>query len=360
MNNKHKRLWKAREFTRRDENSLPNLFISVSGYFDEKYWKWLYKNNPSGHGHIWLAERIDNKAIVGQYAIIPTTLIIQGKRILGSQSLGTMTHPAYQKQGIFKNLATKLLDDSVMKGVDLVYGFPNKNSSHGFLKYLDFFVLFKPKLFCRPLDFEALLKLKLKNKYLSILLGFVLKLVYKIIFYRNFITRETAIEIKQTKSFPPEIDNICSEYNKTFKNMVARSRRYLNWRYHDRPDQSYKIYLAYKNNELLGYCVYGHTEREGINIGLIMDLFVYPVNSSTLNILTCHVINEMEIGGEALASCLLQPKSPMLKSLKKCGLIFPLNRFPPFILRLTSDNLRLSDINNLEDWHISFGDADFV
>ena len=142
--------------------------------------------------------------------------------------------------------------------------------------------------------------------------------------------------------------------------MVARSVQYLNWRYCDRPDRSYKIYLAYKNDKQLGYCVCGHTERDRIKIGLIMDIFVAPEDQLTLNALTCHILNEMEREGEALASCLLQPKSPFLKVLKNNGFVFPLTRFPPFILKLNSENVKLTEINKINDWHITFGDADFV
>jgi hypothetical protein len=360
MNDQLKKTWRIRSFKAGDEESIQNLYEAVSGYFDKEYWNWLFKDNPSGPGHIWLAQVINTNDLVGQYAVIPTDLIIQGKKILGSQSLGTMTHPSYQKQGIFINLAQKLFEDSVGKGIDLIYGFPNKNSFHGFLKYLDFFVLYKPKLFSRPLDFGTLLKVKLKNKYISTLVGLVLKSIYNIVFPQFSQNVDTDIEIKQTSRFPDDIDKVCNAYNKTFRNMVARSVRYLNWRYNDRPDKSYKIYIAYKDGEPLGYCVYGHTERDGIKIGLIMDIYAVHKNDVVLKVLACHVLNEMDKEGKALASCLLQPNSPILKVLKKCGFVFPLTRFGPYILRLNSDNLKLAAINKLDDWHITFGDADFI
>ncbi len=359
MDKQTKQIWKARRFKSSDEASLPLLYKAVSGYFNKRYWEWLFKENPSGQGHIWLAEGKENNDIAGQYAIIPTELIIQGKKVLGSQSLATMTHPSYRKQGIFTNLAKELFDDSKGRGVDLVYGFPNKNSSHGFLKYLDFFILYKPKLFSRPLNFGTLLNTKLKIRPISNAVGLVLKLIYNVVFHR-YSPDDTGIQIKRVKSFPDDIEKVCHTYNNTFKNMVARSVRYLNWRYCDRPEKSYKIYLAYKNGEPLGYCVYGHTERDRIKIGLIMDIFADIEDESTLKALTCHVLNEMEKDGEDLASCLLQPNSQVLKPLKKCGFVFPLTRFPPFILRLNSDNLKLTEINKLDDWHITFGDADFV
>jgi GNAT superfamily N-acetyltransferase len=352
--------WKSRRFVADDVQSLPRLYEAVSGYFDIAYWQWLFKENPSGHGHIWLAEGTKNKDIAGQYAITPTDFIIQGKKILGSQSLATMTHPDYRRQGIFTKLANKLYEDSKNRGVDLVYGFPNKNSSHGFLKYLDFFTLYQPKLFTRPMKFGPLLHSKLNNIAISKAAGSVLNLIYNLIFRRRLPKHCADIQIKRVERFPEDVDRICRVYNRTFKNMAARSVQYLNWRFCDRPDRSYQIFLAYRSNEICGYCVIGHTERDQIKIGLIMDIFTDPGDVSTLKLLIYHLLNEMENAGEALASCLLQPSSPILKTLKKFGFVFPLTRFPPFILRVNSDNIKLSDINKLDDWHITFGDADFV
>lgn len=360
MNERLKPSWKSRRFEADDVESLPNLYEAVNGHFDKKYWQWLFKENPSGQGHIWLAEGIANKDIAGQYAITPTDLIIQGKKILGSQSLATMTHPDYRRQGIFTHLANKLFEDSKNRGVDLVYGFPNKNSSHGFLKYLDFFILYQPKLFTRPIEFWPLLHLKSNNIVICKVVGSVLKLIYNFVFRRHLPKHCTEIQIKRVERFPEDAARICSVYNGTFKNMVARSVQYLNWRFCDRPDRIYKIFLAYRNEELCGYCVVGHTERDQINIGLIMDIFADPKDAPTIKALIYHLLNGMEKDGEALASCLLQPSSPILQTLKKCGFVFPLTRFPPFILRVNSDNIKLSDINKLDDWHITFGDADFV
>ena len=352
--------WRIRRLSPPDEAALPHLYSAVIGCFDLKHWRWLFRENPSGHGTIWIAETIGKKEIVGQYAVVPTQLIVQGESIPGAQALRLMTHPAYRKQGIFKNLARSVFDDCAEKGIDLVYGFPNPNSTHGHFKYLEFFMLCQPTLYSRPLDFAALLKVKLKKGYLSNLLGLVLNAIYKPLFIWRAAKANPDIEVMCVERFPGEIEKLCRNYNKAFKNMVARSVRYLNWRYSERPDRSYRIYIASKNGEPLGYCVYGHAEREGIKIGLIMDLYADGHDSATLTTLVNHMLHDMEKEKDALAACLLQPKSPMLGTLRKCGFVFPLRRFPPLILRLNTGRLKRCEIDNLDDWHITFGDADFV
>ncbi len=353
------RHWRMRRFAPADGAALPHLYHAVNGCFDPKHWRWLFEQNPLGHGTIWIAEAIESKEIVGQYAIVPTRLIIQGKSIPGCQALRLMTHPVYRNQGVFKNLAQRVFDDCAEKGVDLVYGFPNLNSSHGHLKHLGFFILYQPQLFSRPLDFTALLNVKLKRGYLSIPLGRVLKAIDKVLFRRAPRTHP-GIEVRAVDRFPNEIEGLCRDYNKAFKNMIARSVRYLNWRYPERPDRSYRIYIASKNGEPVGYCVFGRTERDGIKIGLIMDIYAHAHDDATLATLVNHMLHDMQKGKDALAACLLLPKSPMLKSLKKCGFVFPLRRFPPLILRLNTANLKRGEVDRLDDWHITFGDADFV
>jgi hypothetical protein len=60
-----------------------------------------------------------------------------------------------------------------------------------------------------------------------------------------------------------------------------------------------------------------------------------------------------------LASTILSSRSPFLKPLRSLGFIFPSRRFP-YILRVNSDELDSSTVKHVRDWHITFGDADFV
>src|ERR1035437_2945196 len=91
-----------------------------------RWWRWMYKENPTGNGWIWLAD--DKGKIVGQAAIIPVLMKIGTKLVDGFQSIDTMTHPNYRHQGIYNNLALKAYAEASNDNVHIGYGFSNDNS----------------------------------------------------------------------------------------------------------------------------------------------------------------------------------------------------------------------------------------
>ncbi len=70
------------------------------------------------------------------YGVFPCFLTIDGKKILAAQSGDTITHPNHQKKGLFIILAQKTYELARAEGIKLIFGFPNQNSYHGFIKYL--------------------------------------------------------------------------------------------------------------------------------------------------------------------------------------------------------------------------------
>jgi hypothetical protein len=60
-----------------------------------------------------------------------------------------------------------------------------------------------------------------------------------------------------------------------------------------------------------------------------------------------------------LAACILTSKSPFLRQLKSLGFICPAKTFN-YVVRNNSDELNLNTLRDTRDWHITFGDADFV
>jgi len=77
------------------------------------------------------------------YGVFLCDVNINGKNFFASQSGDTMTHPHYQGQGWFTQLALKTYERARELGVSIVYGFPNENSYPGFKKKLGWNFPFK-------------------------------------------------------------------------------------------------------------------------------------------------------------------------------------------------------------------------
>lgn len=357
MEKKSNRTWTARLFQEGDEESLFDLYDSAFGRrprMDE--WRWQFFDNPAGRGYIRLA--VDRKKIVGQYAVIPITMQIRNRPQRAAQSLDTMTHPDYRKQGIFVTLASGVYDDARSDNVGLIYGFPNGISLHGFIERLDFFVLENLVSYTRPLNFSGLIGTKLRNRTLSTIFGAPVKLIFNALF-SDSPSNNIDICIKAAASFPEPTDDLFRQLSPKFKNMIVRDAQYLNWRYTLNPAKKYNIYLAYRGESLTGYCVCGARKMMGSNVGLIMDILTDPEDKIVARELLAHSIRNMKREGFDLATCILPSRSIFLKILKKLGFIMAPKKFP-FILHINAKNISSSDIENIKDWHITYGDADFV
>jgi hypothetical protein len=75
---------------------------------------------------------------VAYYGIFPCRAAADsaGKTILIAQSGDTMTHPKHRGKGLFVKLAEKTYSLARQHGIKFIYGFPNKNSTHGLVKSL--------------------------------------------------------------------------------------------------------------------------------------------------------------------------------------------------------------------------------
>ncbi|MBW1742941.1 MAG: GNAT family N-acetyltransferase [Deltaproteobacteria bacterium] len=351
------RTWKVRPYRDGDEELLPDLYKSADDMpFDFRYWQWLFKANPAGSGYVWLAE--DDGVLTGQYAIIPTRMHLQGKPIRCAQSVAAVTHPNYRRQGIFKTLARAVFEETRLGDVNLGYAFPNDPSRRGHVKHVDFSILEKLTTWVRPLNFAGVLNTRIKNQVISNAAGKPIQFFFNAL-YPPHMRSDADIQIESTSRIPKEVDDLFETCTPRFQNLVVRDYEYLKWRYQDHPTHSYRMFLGYRGDILLGYCVCGSAVRKGIEIGLIMDLFLDPDDRDMARSLIGRAVEYMAEQNMMLAACILTSKSPFLKQLKSLGFICSAKTFT-YVIRNNSDKLDLSTLRHVRDWHITFGDADFV
>lgn len=103
--------------------------------FDEEYWRWRFKLNPTSK-KIYISYILEDNKLASYYAVSPCTIEVGGKKQLIALSNMTMTSPQFQGKGYFKLLASELYGKLKQDGFIAVYGFANHNSHYGFRKYL--------------------------------------------------------------------------------------------------------------------------------------------------------------------------------------------------------------------------------
>ena len=351
------RTWRIRPYRDGDEGLLRALYESAGDTsFDLRYWHWLFRANPAGNGYIWLAE--DHGVLVGQYAIIPTRMHLRGRPVRCAQSVAAITHPHYRRQGVFKALARAVFEATRSGEVNLGYAFPNDPSRRGHVKHVGFSILEKLTTWVRPLNIARVLNSRIRNRVISNMVGKPAQHLFNVL-YPPHMGSNTDIHIRSTSRFPKEVDDLFRRCSGRFQNIVVRDYEYLKWRYEDHPTNSYHIFLGYRGDTLQGYCVCGNAVRKGIEIGLVMDLFMDPDDQDMATSLAGRAVEYMAEQDMMLAACFLTSQSPFLRRLKSLGFICPAKTFT-YVIRINSDRLDLGTLKCAGGWHITFGDADFV
>ena len=202
---------------------------------NEDYFKWKYEQNPAGKVIAYSAS--ENGITVSFYGIIPEKYLINGKPHTVYQSMDTMTHPAFQKKGLFKTLAEKTYSDLLQKDPkSIIIGIPGSNSYHSFVHKLNWKSI-------HHFSFTFIHKYLFKSFN-----GLIPPQVYKHAEIKNF--------------FDPTIEDFLEKIiNPDVKIQTLVDSSFLDWRIKRHPFINYKSLGFYNNSDLTGIIVYHITEK---------------------------------------------------------------------------------------------------
>jgi GNAT superfamily N-acetyltransferase len=357
------RLWISRDGGAADADGILELRRRCFGDVDRErlrpdVWRWQFVDNPAGAGYIRLADHAG--LVVGQYAAIPTRFRVGGVDRTLAMSCDTMTHPAYQKQGIFVTLARELYAAIAERhGITTVWGFPNDASHPGFVGKLGWFDVHRFPLRVKPLRSGRVLRRYLRSRVLSGALGAVADRVYGVITPRVREPRRCRLE--PLRRFDERFDAMWARHASLAPVIQVRDSVYLNWRYCAVPEFGYRPWAIHVDGRLEGYLVTRVVELFGLPLGAVVDVFPLPVVDPeiTREVLAFAQLRATE-DGAAFLTALVPP--PHASHLARFGFLPVPERLNPRRWYLgarcaPADESLLRDIRN---WHVTYGDADIV
>jgi len=354
--------WSIRAYREADEEAILELWKAVypeREYNDKqwmRWWRWMYKENPSGAPVIWFAEA--NGKLVGQYAIIRVKMKIGNKVIIGAQSLDTVTHPEYRHKGVFQTLAKKTYEQAANEGVHIVYGFPNQYSYPGFIRRLDWFDIATTQTLLKVLYWGNITKKRVRNRFLSSILAPAINLVSNEILFR---TQKTSfvqgLEIAQISSFDERVNEFWAEISGQYQIMVVRNKDYLNWRYVNIPDANYLIYVAEIAGKIYGYLVFQCTQTEQTKVGNIFDILAQ--SEKIAQHLISKAIEHCKQERVDTIYCSMIANNLYLKAFRKNGFVsLPFVKGSKFCAYSSSPNIPKEFLKDPKNWVVQIGDSD--
>ena len=367
-------LWSVRLYKEGDELGILELMRLSGIKRTSERWFWEYKNNPFGH-HIGVAEH--NGQIVGHMALIPTYMKIGDKTVMGSQAVDLVVHPKFRRQGMFLALGKMLTEEAGKKDMGITYGFPNAPAHSGHLKY-GWFDVCKVRLLIKPINMNKVVNLLDQHRMLGFLNKYkisrnVIKSILQIIlpiisFFSRILNRIQDnnylrnFEIRTTESFDDRIDDFWKKALKNYTIIVARNKKYLNWRYFEKPNEKYTVLLAEENEEILGYIVLKSRSQKNLRLGYVVDVLALSDKKVVVQSLVLKAIEHFRKQNVDAIFCWVLNNNwsahMYYKVLKYNGFI-ALTSFP-LIARVNSPRFSKESFEDSTKWYITIGDSDQI
>jgi GNAT superfamily N-acetyltransferase len=319
--------WICRDYQSGDESQILTLYKEVNAReMALSHWIWKFIQNPFGQSIMKLL--FDGDKLIGFYAVIPMELRVGGGSRKAALSVNTMTHPDYQKQGIFTYLAEETYKNCQQEGISLVYGFPNKNSYNGFTHKLGW------RGFGKMTVLEKQLEARTAGE-----IGWV-------------------GNIRRVERYDESVDILWDKIKDDYHIIVPRNEEFLNWRFTKHPGIKYeKVIFQGNNNEILGYMVLKIYHKENKLKGHIVDMLCVTEKDIVKGFLNYSYSYFTGRSIKAL-SCMVPEDSFYAREMIEAG--FVRNEFDShFGVRVFNREDKMTrDTENFSNWHLTMCDLD--
>jgi len=345
-----------RNFKPEDRNKIFDLLKIVWGEsFTEKLreiWLWKIENNPFKENGISVATVMEKEdRIIGVISKMPAPLKFHEKETKCIWLCEYIVHPDH------RGLGHKLMEN-VMKEPAILLGATNELSYKVVKKlgWSDIYIL-KNRIYITNLR-HILKNKKVGNQFLQFICGKIWNVLNN---FLNILNKKKGknISIEKITIFDQNIDKLWERIEKNYGIIVVRNKEYLNWRYVDRPDINYNIYLAESDKKVLGYVVTRTDSHDDLKFGHIVDIICdfdrsdacYPLINEAVQ--DFRIINDVD-----LITCYISPYHHLYdKALRRNGFFFKTSK-RQVVFYNNSPSVSKNDISNTNDWFFTRGDSD--
>jgi hypothetical protein len=357
--------FEIRRYRPGDETRIIDLFERTFGRTmgpseSARHWEWEFRDRPGAQIAILLAE--SGGKLAAQYAVVPLTLRIDGRDCAAALSLDTATASEFRGRGLFPKLATQLYSELAEENFAAVFGFPNRQSAPSFFTKLGWLELAPFPLLFKPL--RGGVRKWLESK------GATGRLVSPVAEAASALIRRAPRRIPPTlvfeevRRFPDDSDELWERASAGKRCVVVRDRRYLDWRYVQRPESEYRIHVVRESGRLVGMVVTLVRDRHTLRGGFLMDLLCEESRPDVARALVSRAEVAMAGSGAQVLSALMYPGGVGHRALRGAA-FFPVPRrvFPQeihFGVRALAPGTNADVLREPSNWYITWGDSDIV
>jgi GNAT superfamily N-acetyltransferase len=318
-----------------------------------RQWDWKYDANPfnrdSGPCIMLLQERGE---LVAMYGRLFFPVVIDGSEHLAHHGCDLLVHPAYRGRRLSARLRDRELIESAIHFSwqnEASYGVTSRDGTAG----VPFVSLI------RPLDAARVVRRIVGEHWVGRAAGAVVSIALRHVppFRRHPVVMPDVV-VTRLWSFDERFDRLWQQARRDYPVMIVRDRRYLEWRFAQRPDAHYNILTATRESDVLGYMVTRCTDTAGERWGYLVDFLVQDRSPALFALLVQRALDDLRQEGAAGVSCRVAVP-PYRRMLYRHGFM----RSPWGARGYIRGRIRLPDpalqiVGDVRQWFLTMGDGD--
>ena len=343
----------------RDFETFKDLSISCFGpgsNLDKEMHRWLLDENPynpDGKNLLFLLK--EGEKAIGCDGLIPNELYLRGKTYLMAHSVKSMTHPDFQRQGIFRKMTENSESKGREAGVDVILGLANAASYPAYQKF-GWETLLEKEVLVKPIHIKKILKRKFKLNTVAELGDFVFTTVNKLQMKEN----SESLSFEWLDQVPEEVQDCWDRYKDNYDLLLVRDYKYLHYRYNQRPDVSYHTLLVRQYGKAVGFVILRESKTKNSVFASVAEFFTDPFDDKLIDAMAKALTRyayERELDYLVLSCGEYGNYNRVLKQ----------NSFRPtpkpasnnmMIARILNEDIRVEDLKRPQSWHLSQGEGD--
>lgn len=243
--------------------------VSADSHYSWKFEK-LNHNPPA---YEFVAEQEGD--IVGYYAALPYTYIVNGQQRTCGMVCDVMTHPKMRGKGVFTKIGRFSTDSLKAHSVDFVSGYPIRPEViPGHMK-VGWFVAFKNPMFLRPLRSNAFFKRRWAEFFVHPISNFFVAVIQSVL--NGFNSGRSDVDVMSQREFleSDAYEEFYTKWEQGQKNYLVKTKEFLQWRT-SAPESEYSFFVLSEGQKFRSVSIVRKVELKGIPVLAILDFMALP------------------------------------------------------------------------------------
>jgi GNAT superfamily N-acetyltransferase len=336
-----------------DEPAIVALFESAFGrQISIDHWRWKFKHAGWSLPNVWLA--VAEERPVFQCGGIPIPFQLGSRRVTQMHVCDVMTAPDFRRRGLHTQVSRHAYDFWREQGVAFVSGMPNENWGKT-ASALGWRPLFRLQWLMRPLRPEAFIVRRLGLPFAprASLLGPLWGAVW-----RTGARRDAAVTTEAVTAAGKEFDQIWNRCREDYCFSIIRDAAWVQWRFLSPPTQPYRVVLARREGEPIGYSALRLTTRADRTTAQLAEIVAPESSPGVRATLLADVLETAKASRAESIVTLAVPGTTPFRFLRSAGFL----RGPAFNVEFVplACDLPETEMHDPLKWQLSGADFDVI